>query len=193
METAVVQDNELNPHVLPPSIATLAVVPLISLPSQTIKDYFQALVDYDLLKERLCNIIDPSWSTVKILLERYGQQIYFVVDPAQDCKILGEFLLESFIGKAAQIHFSVHPENNFSFSLEMCRYTMDRVLNKWSCRGNKDEPYLLTLYGLTPVTNRAACIFVLRAGMKKVGILPNSINYKGAVVDSMVTTRVRKQ
>lgn len=50
-----------------------------------------------------------------------------------------------------------------------------------------------TIVGVTPEENRAALIYVKRAGFKEVGRLPNYTTYKGEVTAGVVTLMTRDQ
>ena len=104
------------------------------------------------------------------MLERIGQQMFNVVD-LDSHEVRADFSLEGFVGKAAMVHFSMHPDNPPQYSMKLAREVTDSVLQEWS-EPESGSPFLYTLYGLTPVTNRAACVFVQRCGFKKIGILP---------------------
>ncbi len=47
--------------------------------------------------------------------------------------------------------------------------------------------------GVTPEPNRAALIYVKRAGLKEVGRLPNYTTYKGAIVTGVVTSMTKQE
>ena len=107
-------------------------------------------------------------------------------------ELTAEFALCNFTGKAAQVHFSMHPDNKPHYCLHLARVITDQILNEWSEQGNPDAPFLYSLYGLTPVTNRPACAFVRRVGFKKVGTLPMGQRINGnEFVDAMITIKGR--
>jgi RimJ/RimL family protein N-acetyltransferase len=149
--------------------------PLLDLPVDQVQFYFQSLYKDDTLKYRLADLKDPAWDDVVRMITRHGRNMFCVVD---NDKIVAEFMLENFKGRAAQIHFSMHPENKTGYSLQVARKTMAEVMS-W--------PMIDALYGLTPTENRRACWFVLKVGFRKLGILPSGLNYLGGVSDAMIS------
>ena len=155
-------------------------------------DYWKTLHDSNLLRLRLCDVEDPTVLTVaEMLYSTLGQTMFNVVVNSQ---IVAEFALTNFTGKSAMVHFSMHPENTPQQSLHYARAVTDDVLNVWHERENPSVPYLYSLYGLTPVTNRAACAFVQRVGFRKIGTLPKGQRVNGSeYVDAMITIKARKE
>ena len=164
------------------------VTPLLALPFKPVRIYFESLIDSGLLRQRLCDVENPTWDDVVDMIGRMGRQMYLVSQP--DGRVLAEFTLDNFTGKSAQVHFSMWPENRPQFSMHLARTVTDQVLNAWTLQ-DSDEPYLYSLYGLTPVKNRAACAFVQRVGFKKVCILPGGHKYQGRIDDALVTIKAR--
>lgn len=125
------------------------------------------------------------------MIERLGRACFNVVNQER-AEVIAEFTLEGFVGKAAMVHFSMHPGNTPQYSLKLAREVTDSILTTWSEPIN-GSPFLYTLYGLTPVTNRAACAFVQRVGFKKLGILPKGQMEDGEhYVDALITIKERK-
>lgn len=151
-------------------------------------DYWKALITADTLKYRLCNTEHPGKDDVVKLLTEPFVQSFYVWDKFQK-KLTAEFMLENFTGKAAQIHVSVLPSNNSAYSLEIARWVSEDILNKWTMSSDKTEPYLKTLFGLTPMPNRAARLFICRAGFKAVGVIPNAMMNFGKIVDALLTVK----
>jgi len=146
--------------------------------------YWKDLEKSDRLKYRMCDISTPNMEAVHRLLWYHGHNLYYV--QMQD-DIVGEFMLNNFTGKAAQIHFSTHPKLHMKVGIPLIKSVIEDIF-KWKS-SDTEEPYLLSLYGLTPVTNRAACIIVLKVGFKKKGILPGGMWFLGKPVDAMFTVR----
>lgn len=171
---------------------SFTVIHALEIPDAIVVDYWQRLIDHDLLRLRLCDCVDPDVQTVmQMLYSALGQTMYMVYD--NDLKELrAEFALTNFTGKAAMVHFSMHPDNPPQQSMHYARAVTDQVLNEWHERDNPSVPFLYSLYGLTPVTNRAACAFVRRVGFKKVGTLPGGQRVNGTeIVDAMITIKER--
>ena len=162
--------------------------PLYSLPPKKVENYWTDLFKAGYMESRLCDIEGPLFDNVVRLMNTHGRSMYFV---SVDGKLVGEFTLDNFTGKAAQIHFSTHPDLRFKDAVPLVRDVVDSIFD-WTVKG-KEEPYLNSLYGITPVTNRAACIFVLKVGFEKQFILPSGMRDKGKVVDGMVSIYTRKR
>ena len=162
--------------------------PLYALPADKVEDYWQDLYAAGYLESRLCDIAGPTVNNAMELMNTHGRSMYFVT---VEGKLVGEFTLDNFTGKAAQIHFSTHPDLQFRDAIPLVRDVVKSIFD-WTTQG-KEEPYLNSLYGITPVTNRAACIFVLKVGFEKQFILPSGMRDKGEVVDGMVSTYTRKR
>lgn len=156
------------------------------VPKALFVEYWNSIIDADLLKLRLCDVVNPT------IADAYKAAIpgsYMVYDKEEE-RIVAEFLLNGFIGKACQVHFSMRPSNSPQQSMKLAREITSSVLNEWKTVDG--EPYLMSLYGLTPVCNRAACAFVRRVGFKKIGILPGGQWTDGKAVDAMITLKTRK-
>lgn len=162
------------------------VYPHRHLPPDVVEAYWGALEEAGTLALRFCNMDNPTVKDAMAVTARFPQQFYYV---HEDDKVVAEFMLENFTGKAAQIHFSMHPNNPLSKSLTLASEVSSAILDVW--KNTIGEPYLDTLYGLTPTTNRPACVFVLRTGFKKMGILPSGIIDRGVVTDAMMTIKQR--
>lgn len=167
------------------------VRPIAACKPGQVADYWQALMTADTLKYRLCNTEHPGKEDVRKLLMEPFVQSYYVWDRFQK-KITAEFMLENFTGSAAQVHFSMLPSNHTPYSIETATWVTNDVLNKWR-KNDKDEPFLKTLYGLTPTTNRVARIFIRRVGFKTLGVIPDAMMDRGKTVDALLTIKTRKK
>jgi hypothetical protein len=160
----------------------ISVKPLLTMGKDEVQTYWQTLYMYDTLRFRLCDLDSPTWSDVLDMIVRMGQNMYCILD---DGRIVGEFMLEGFTGKSAQIHFSMHPDNKYKDTLTYARYTLDQILNHWK---HKDGTwYLDSLYGIIPISNRASCITCLKSGFRKIGILPSGMRCQGRIEDATIT------
>lgn len=155
----------------------LTINPLLSLPVDEVQTYWQTLYMHDLLKYRLANVVDPKWDNVVRMITRMGQSIFMVKEYD---RIVAEFMLDNYQGHAAEIHFSMHPDNTLKYSLKVAKATLAQVLS---------TPNIKTLYGLTPVENTRAIQFNKMVGFKHKTTLPNGINYMGRVIDAAVMIR----
>jgi len=165
------------------------VAPARGLDYQALHGYWSAVEAAGLLDLRFPE--KPVADLNKFVAERRLQDHEYYVIHCGSGQLVGEFSLENFMGKAAQVHFSMHPDNEPSFNVELASCVADQLLYQWKDFRDLSRTFLDTLLGLTPIPNRAACIFVLRAGFEKLGVLPSSMNYLGEVVDTMVSVRVR--
>lgn len=113
---------------------------------------------------------------------------YFVIDDTPE--IIGEFTLENFTGLAAQIHCCLHPERGASQNLRTACFAVNEVLQEW--KNGNGSPYVETLYGVTPITNRVSTLFNQKVGFRRIGILPKGItDHTGTVVDAVLTVKER--
>ncbi len=163
---------------------------VLQAPRDEVEFYWQTLAMHDMLKYRMSDVVDPFWSDVLDMIRRCGQHMYLVRDDNE--VIVAEFMLENFIGKSAQIHFSMSPSNSLIQNLMICKFGLSQILSRWKDADNDKYPFLESLYGITPVHNRRACIFVLKAGFRKLGILRSSCDYLGHLCDGMITTAIRE-
>jgi len=167
----------------PTKTVLTTIVPLLSGKPDEIQTYWQTLYMHDLLRKRLCDVMEPTWSDVLDMIRRLGKDMYMVHVAGHDDGPVGEFMLENRSGNAMQIHFSAHPDLTWPEVVTFMKDVTQQILTTWSI--------LDTLYGLTPVTNRAACITVLKVGFKKLGILPMGMRDQGTIVDAMITVKTR--
>ena len=164
---------------------------IYDIPKDVVQYYWQTLAMHDTLKYRLSDIDDPSWSDVLKMIRTFGQHMYMVIDE-NEFRVVGEFMLENFTGKSAQVHFSMHPENTLSESLIICRHGLTQVLSRWKDKKDDTQPLFDSLFGLTPMDNRRACLFILKAGFRKLGIVRSACQYRGHICDGLITTVIRE-
>ena len=162
------------------------VVASKDLRGEFVEDYWKALWAADTLKYRFGQLESPSWADPVFMMNDPRYLMYSVLEGG---KITGEFALENHSGKAAQIHFSMHPENTARYNFWLAETVALDILNKW--KDEKGEPYLETLYGVTPVPNKVACRFIQKCGFEKIGILPNGTKHLGEVCDALLTIKTR--
>ena len=166
------------------SSKTWQIYPVSRFTPKQVEYYWQTLYMHDSLKFRICDVVNPTWADAKDMIMRMFKTMWCIWDEEKQ-RITCEFMLESFTGKAAQIHFSMHPENDFKYSLQIGQGVTDEILNEWQ------YPDLHTLFGLTPETNRAARLFIHRVGFKTVGRLPAGMYDRGKLVNAVITTKQR--
>jgi len=165
------------------------VVPAAGLTSQAIYHYWCELFNADTLKYRWSDWDQPTPQQVTDYCQE-TPNVFFVVD-AETGAIVAEFALCNFMGKAAQVHFSMRPNQGTKLSIFLADEVTNMILHQWKDITNLEESYLDTLFGITPVDNRVACIFIRKAGFKAIGTLVSGTNYLGSVTDALLTTKSR--
>ena len=173
--SSVTKDEEVN-----------FIAPALSLNRGYVDDYWLALEKADTLRFRLCDLTKPRYKDVINMYRNKHLQCFMVFNVKQQ-KVVAEFMLENFMCLTAQVHFSMHPDNDFKTNIHLASWATDQVLDLWVRQSKK--PFLDALYGLTPATNRVACIFVLKAGFKKIGYLHNAIKDRGKIVEAMIVEK----
>ena len=161
------------------------VHPQRNLAPEEVERYWCLLHEHNLLAARLCTIDSPSVEDALGVIQRFPYQFYYVKVGGD---ITAEFMLEGFTGESAQIHFSMHPLNSTRISLLLAREVSDMILTTWKKLGSS-QPYVRSLYGLTPSTNRPALFFIRRAGFLRKATLPYGIRDRGQVVDAVLTVK----
>jgi hypothetical protein len=156
-----------------------------------VAEYWNDLINADKLKYRMSDVVSPKMPEVMSMIRRSGDHMY-MVSREKKCTIVAEFMLEGFTGRSAQVHFSMHPDNSLPDNTTIVKSTLRSILSKWRHPDDRSQPYLDSLFGLTPVHNRRACIFVLRAGMKKMGTIKSACSYMGHICDGMLSTVTRE-
>jgi hypothetical protein len=170
-------------------VNTYTVLPVRHLEESVVMDYWQHVLDADLLKYRLSDMDLPTLRDARVMMKRFMYSTYFVSNGA---RLAAEFTLMNFTGKAAQVHFSMHPDNTFKESIEMGKLATDQILYEWKNTDRRDEPYLTSIFGLTPLPNRPACLFALKTGFKKAAVLPDGARYLGKICDGMISIKTRE-
>jgi len=183
-------DTIVEPSVIIEPVERYGIIPARAIPEKLIESYWGDLHLTGLLKYRWCDT-DPNCLNLHELRDYSvsNGQTYFVVDTKYK-KIIGEFTLTSFTGAAAQVHVSTHPNNHPNVNRKLGKKITDEVLYTWK-REMSEEPFLDTLYGLTPEPNRAARIYLLRAGFKNMGTLISGTKYEGIVCDAIMSMKTR--
>ena len=146
------------------------IIPLMECNPHLVQAYFQHLAIFNTLQKRFPEIKDVAFSQVCKVLLANKEQVYFVT---KDDRIICEFTLENFQGMAAQVHFSWRPETTFSTIVDRSKWVVDQIFNVW--KRDNGLPFLKTLIGVTPISNRAACLTVLRIGYVKLGVIPGAV------------------
>ena len=153
----------------------MVILPLIEVDGVVVRAYWDALLTADTLKYRFSDEVDPDIEIVRDVIRRMYRGMFAVVESGV---MIAEYTLEGFTGKSAQLHFSFHPSRGDK--KEVCRLVLAEIFKT-----------LDSVYGLTPKPNRVACIFALRNGFKKLGILPSGCTYMGQIVDAQISVAVK--
>ena len=130
--------------------------------------YWQLLAMHDMLRWRFPDIEDPTWSDVQQIIGRNGQNMYYLVNGTGE--ILTEVTLDRTLGKTALLHFSMSPLLHPHKKLLLGRFMPWQILTQW--KDGNGEPYVETLLGMTPVSNKAACRFVKKCGFTPIATVP---------------------
>lgn len=157
------------------------------LKGEFVEDYWKALFEAGTLQHRFGHIESPSWADAVFMMTDPRYLMFSVLDGG---KIVAEFALENFTGKAAQIHFSMHPDNHSLYSFNLCVDVIQELLNTWE--DSDGQPYLHSLFGITPIPNKVACRFIQKCGFERLGILPSGTKHLGEVCDALLTVMTRK-
>ena len=167
----------------------IKIIPLLEEKRDVVEYYFQSLYKHDTLKYRFGDIEDPDWSEVVGVIERMGTQMFLI---SYEDRIAGEFSFDTFLGLTAQLHFSMHPETNYSDALKLTTFASDDILNNWTNK-KTGEPWVEALWGLIPNVHRVSIMTGVRSGFKKQCVLPKSVRWFGEWVDSTLLTKRRVQ
>jgi len=165
------------------------VVPCAGLSNAAVQTYWRKLQIANTLKYRWSDADKPTAVSVTEYCFN-TPNIYFVVD-VETGQLVAEFAMHNFTGKAAQVHFSMAPDQSTKLNIFLADEVSNMILNQWKDVENLEESYIDTLFGLTPVDNRAACIFIRKAGFKAIGTLISGATYLGETTDALLTTKSR--
>jgi len=138
------------------------IAPLLEQDPDAIQFYWQTLAMHDKLQDRLMHLKEPAWVDVIELISGYGAQMYHVLDDTG--LIVGDFMLGGAIGKAAQLHFSVHPEKKLREKIEIIKQATVQILR---------NPMISSLVGLTPFKHAAKILTM--AGWENRGMLKGAV------------------
>ena len=139
---------------------------IFSVHRDKVQYYWQSLAMHDTLKYRLSVFPDPSWDDVLSVIRENGEHMYMAMKGDSP---VAEFSLDGFTGKAAQIHFSTHPDQSWKDTIKQGKEVCNLLMDTW--KDEHGKPFLQSLYANIAVSNRASCITALRMGFKKIGTL----------------------
>lgn len=141
-----------------------------------LQQYWQTLYMHDLLKYRLCDVKDPTWTDAENLIGSHGQYMYYTQWRGQ---LVSEFTLEPVAGRAALVHFSFLPTLSPRDKVLLGATLVKLVL--------VDFNICDTLLGLTPECNQAAIKLAFASGFKFITRIPSGQCFDGEVVDAVLT------
>jgi len=165
------------------------VVPTAALPAEVLEEYWGSLYQADTLKYRWSDMADPKPSK-SVNHVTNTPHCYNVID-IDSGFLVADFSLGPFTGKAAQVHFSMRPGQPTALSLFLAEEVSNTILYQWKDVINLEDSFLDTIFGITPVDNRAACIFIRKAGFKPMGTLASGTKYLNEVTDGLLTQKTR--
>ncbi|MCK5922767.1 MAG: hypothetical protein KAG66_17625 [Methylococcales bacterium] len=176
-------------HIHDLKIPCFIAVPSAGLPVDMVEDYWASLDYHDTLKYRWS---DEKLPTTKMATNQSmtASHMYSMVSMPEGL-VVSEFSLGPFSGRCAQVHFSMHPSLGTDVSLELSEKIADSLLQYWPDMAHPDEPMLQSIFGITPKSNRAACIFIQKVGFKSLGVMPGGTQYLGETDDALLTLKTR--
>jgi hypothetical protein len=143
--------------------------------------YWGRLMAEEQVEDRMPNIQNPTSKDVIEYITYLRPYMSYIVrtataeglcDPKDPTNVVGEFTLTSAIGKVARLHFSTSPDLSPRERIDMVRVNTRLVLR---------NPKISALAGITP--HRKAVLLLLKAGWRKLGVLPDSIKTHNGYVD----------
>ena len=170
------------------NVSECTVRPLLQLDPHVVQAYWQTLHVHDTLRRRMGDLINPLWEDILTLIQTQGRTMYHIVVP-QDGEAdlaVSDFSVQNGVGNAARVHFGFLPAGlSLKEKLALAKASIDFVFS-WP-----EAPS--ALIGVTPVSNRAACIFALRSGFKKIAVLPGGARHLGQFEDAMISIYTHKE
>jgi len=170
---------------------TYVVLPIEAITKEQLYQYWRALELADTIKYRWSDISSPTAKQVTEYCIANPTHKYIVVD-VDTGTTKADFSLGPFTGKAAQVHFSMCPTNTTNLNIFLADEITNCILYQWKDVNDLEEVFLDTIFGLTPVSNRPACLFIRKAGFKAIGTLISGTKYLNEVDDALLTMKTRK-
>jgi len=163
----------------------LGHIPINASPGQlaALEGYWRKLSNAGLHRQRFhAGGVNSAAEFIEAVLAEHS--LFFIVYDVKTKDVYGECTLNGFMGKTAQIHFSVMPEF-FRQSIEITRIVLTLLFGLVDA--NDDKPAVTTLIGVTPETNRLAIKFIQKVGFKHVITIPDMCNVHGILVPGFIT------
>ena len=161
------------------------LVPIYSVEPEKVEEYWRDVKDNGLLKYRLPDVLNPTVKSAMDMVVRMYRSCFAVL--SSEKKMVGECTLENFQGQCAMVHFSMHPSQRGK-AVQVAKEAAEQLfLLKRST--DPDVPYVSSLIGLTPVSNKLAVRFIKAVGYKPIAVLKKAywLSYKNAFDDGLMT------
>lgn len=154
-------------------------------------EYWQALIDANLLKYRMADVKNPTLDDVQKMVENPNNSTFYIFDLRHEtppnCPIVMEGMLNNPQPPCTQTHFSAHPSLHRHDLIQAGRQAIQQVFN---LRFNNPPILIQSVIGITPVTNRLALRFVRNMGYTEKCVLTKafSLAYSDdAVADAILS------
>lgn len=136
-----------------------------------VTEYWQSLIDDDLLKYRLADIKNPSQKDVDWLTSTYAGSMFYIIHEQRVC---GEVTLEGFTGLAAKIHFSAAKGAKGDIAILGAKKALEFI---FGLRRSQDRsvPWVHSVIGVTPESNKLAVRYMKRVGFTPLAVLPKAL------------------
>lgn len=150
--------------------------------------YWNTLLKSGQAKARFCEALVNTYADIRAILDAYSMHTFYVWDP-EHSRLCAEGTLCNFVGLAAQVHFSIHPNYRGSAGRQAAIETLDWMMTLR--RQEEDQPLVKSIFGLTPVGNKLALKFIQCVGFELRGILPGAVYDApaGQYVDAVISVR----
>jgi len=159
---------------------------ILAVEPEKVREYWEDVKAKDLLKYRIPETLNPTVNDAMEMVVRMRQSTFAVLDSTG--RMIGECMLENFQGLCAMSHFSVRPEAQGSTAVAMAKSTISQL---FSLKRSTDKtlPYIESLLGLTPLSNKLALRFARNIGYRKLCVIPNSywLAYKQKFEDAQLS------
>lgn len=161
------------------------IIPYSSVDKSLVVNYWSHLADNDLIKFRLGDISNPGAKDVQAMILRNTRNMYYIAD-ASDATLVAEFTVVLLSGQMGAMHFSANPKVTFQEAIAIGKWATDRVLKYWKY---DDEPYLTSIIGIIPKSNKKANTYIRRVGFKRVTEVPNGCKYLGELDTAVINIK----
>lgn len=173
MPEKVIPIPSMNPRKVVPELVHVS-----SIEFWQAEAYWKKIIERDLLKFRLPDVVDPTIKDVMEMSKIPSNICYYLVDPLSKI-IVAEAMLNGVQGLCAYLHFSFNPDFHGVEAVRIANIALSHI---FEIRHKVSDRQLRTLIGMTPLSNRLAIKFLHKLKFKKLDILHdvyyNKINRK---------------